>query len=360
MRPCVGVVMGTRPEVIKLIPVIDRLHDAGWSRVILLVSGQHSHLLRQALAQYSLDQLEVPPPPTTSHPAELVGILAERLRTSMAHCRPDIVLVQGDTATALAGAKVAAELGIPVAHVEAGLRTYDLDQPFPEEFNRQAISRLASLHFAPTAGAAANLVRESIPAASVFVTGNTIVDALARTIPNSSAEPANRSIAVVTLHRRELAPYVDQVVSGLQNVLEDHDELQMVIPVHPNPAIGATLRSAFGANERVDIVAPLPHARFVSLLRQAAVVITDSGGVQEEAAVLGVPLVVARRVTERPEVLEGNRAIVAGYDSNSIRMASNRALRMSPNKDRNELFGDGRAAVHIERCLQTFCSMHCR
>jgi len=360
MRLCVGVVIGTRPEVIKLIPVIDRLHDAGWSRVVLLPSGQHGHLLRQALAQYGLDQLEVPPPPTTNHPAELVDILAERLRTSMAHCRPDIVLVQGDTATALAGARIAAELGIPVAHVEAGLRTYDLDQPFPEESNRQAISRLASLHFAPTAGAAANLIRESIPAASVFVTGNTIVDALARTVPDSSVEPADRPIAVVTLHRRELAPHVERVVSGLQDVLEDHDELHMVIPVHPNPAISATLRSAFGTHDRVDIVAPLPHARFVSLLRKAAVVITDSGGVQEEAAILGVPLVVARRVTERPEVLEGSRAIMAGYDSNSIRMAVNRALRMSPNRDRNELLGDGHAAVHIERCLQTFCSIHCR
>ncbi len=357
MTPCIGVVLGTRPEVIKLTPVIDQLRNAGWCRVALLPSGQHGNLLRQALAEYGSGELDVPPPsPATRDPAELVEILAERLRPSMVRLQPDLVLVQGDTATALAGATAASDLAMAIGHVEAGLRTYDLDHPFPEEFNRQAISRLARLHFAPTSTAAANLVHEGIPPASVIVTGNTIVDMLKRTNSDSSSEPNAWPIAVVTLHRRELAPYLNHVLAGLLGALEDHRNLRMIIPAHPNPAITEPLRAALGGHRRVEIVAPLSHSCFLDLLRNAAVAITDSGGVQEEAATLGVPLVIARRVTERPEVLLSGRAVVVGFDPTALRNGVGWALSLSPTDSHNGMLGDGRAAARIEQCLRCFLS----
>jgi UDP-N-acetylglucosamine 2-epimerase (non-hydrolysing) len=209
MKPCLGIVLGTRPEVIKLPPVVHRLRVAGWCRVAVLPSGQHGHMLRQALAGCRMSDVDVPPPPPpTSDPAQQVERLAGTLGQAIARARPDAVLVQGDTATALAGAIAAARFDIPVCHVEAGLRTHDLRQPYPEEGNRRAIARLARLHFAPTPLAAANLLDEGCPADRVFVTGNTIVDAMLGAHPASTSPERVRPFGIVTLHRRELLPHV--------------------------------------------------------------------------------------------------------------------------------------------------------
>jgi len=355
MTPTIAVAMGTRPEVIKLAPVIERLRDAGWCSVVLVASGQHGDLLPQTLAACGLHVPCIPPAPVGQHgPRELVDALSDRLRPMLARRGLSLVLVHGDTATALAGARAAADLGIPVGHVEAGLRTYDIDHPFPEEMHRQAIAKLARLHFAPTQAAAANLMREGIPADAIAITGNTVVDALLREAALPAPPPTAERLAVVTLHRRELKPHLDQVVAGLLAVIEAHADLRMVIPIHPNPAVSAPLTAAFAAHSRVDIVPPLPHAVFLGLLRRAAVVITDSGGVQEEAATLGVPLVIVRKVTERPEVLASARSAVVGFQPAAIDRAVAHALTLARSAGYDWVVGNGRAAALIESRLRLF------
>lgn len=355
MKPSIGVVMGTRPEVIKLSPVIARLRAAGWCRLIEFNSGQQGALLQRTLAEFGLEHAEVAPVPTGArHPAALVEMLVDRLRPAMARAMPDIVLVHGDTATALAGTQAAADLGIPVGHVEAGLRTYNLEHPFPEEGHRQAIARIASLHFAPTAAAVSNLIREGVDPSSISLTGNTIVDALNSEATMTHPQHHAGKFALVTLHRRELAPFLDGVIKGLSMALDEHPELAIMLPGHPNPAITAPLRAAFGDHPRVDIVQPLPHAQFLKQLARAALVITDSGGVQEEAATLGIPLVVAREVTERPEILTNGRSIVAGFDAVALKNAIGWALQLLPATTRDPAFGDGRASERIEIRLKAF------
>jgi UDP-N-acetylglucosamine 2-epimerase (non-hydrolysing) len=355
MRPTVGVVLGTRPEVIKLAPLIRRLRETGWCRDVIIVSGQHGDLVRQALADWSIEAPDIPPPPTGhTDPTELVDILAARLRESMAPLGLSFVLVQGDTATALAGAKAAATLGIPVGHVEAGLRTYDLEHPFPEEMYRQAIARLARLHFAPTPVSEQNLLAEGIEAEWIAVTGNTVVDALLQRGPPLPKTTTRQPLALVTLHRRELIPNLDTVIEGLRRVLERNADLRLMIPLHPNPAFGGPLRAGVGWHSRVSIVEPMTHSDFLNLLTQVALVITDSGGVQEEAAILGVPLVIVRRVTERPEVLANGRSVIAGFAPAAIEEAVARVRAVGPALEYSWLLGDGRAAVRIEDRLRSF------
>ncbi len=351
----IAIVFGTRPEVIKLVPVITRLRAAQWCKVALLPTGQHGHLLGQAMNECGLQPMPLPPPPMLQDPARLVRTLTQRARAMLDAVRPHLVLVHGDTATALAGAQAAVDLGLPLGHVEAGLRTYDLQNPYPEEQNRQTIARLAQLHFAPTAAAGRNLLNEGIASTSVFVTGNTIVDML-QSVRLTAAAPIRdgERLAVVTLHRRELVPYLDQVVAGLNSAVDCHADLRVVIPLHHNPAIAEPLRAAFGHHPRIELIPALPYPKFLALLASACLVVTDSGGVQEEAAILGVPLVVARRLTERPEVLSNGRGVVTGFDAIAIEQAVDWALRLGPATGRDDGLGDGRAAERIELVLKDF------
>lgn len=354
-KPCIGVVLGTRPEALKLAPIVHRLREAGWSRVEVLASGQQGALVRQALASCRIYGIQIPRIAALDSDRQ-VDALGDALRPSMARTHPDGIVVHGDTATALAGARVAVQLGIPVFHVEAGLRTHDLRQPYPEEAHRCAIAKLAALHFAPTPIASANLLDEGVPAENVFVTGNTIVDVLMRGDRRRRTRVRVPPIGVVTLHRRELRPHLDSVITGIERVLQDHAGLTLIIPAHPNPHISDPLVRTFRTQARAHIVPPLPHGRFLALLARASVVITDSGGVQEEAALLGVPLVIARNLTERPEVLFGGRAIVAGYDGERIREAVDAALKWAPSLCSTQMLGDGQAALRIEQHLFRFFS----
>jgi UDP-N-acetylglucosamine 2-epimerase (non-hydrolysing) len=352
MKPCIAIVMGTRPEVIKLAPVVARLRAAGWCRVAPIYSGQQAELVRQTLAEFGLAAGDVPSPPAcTGDPVELVNRLSDQLRPALSSLKSDFVLVHGDTATALAGARTAVRLGLNVGHVEAGLRTYDLQHPFPEEGHRQAIAKLARVHFAPTPVAAANLAREGIAASAVMMTGNTIVDAMSPRVSTLRETSSATPLAIVTLHRRELAPHLVSVLRGLSMVLQRQQNLFMIVPAHPNPAITVPLRAALGDHHRVSIVAPLPHMRFLDLLQRAAVVITDSGGVQEEAAILGIPLVVVRQVTERPEILDNGLSRVTGFGSQALVDGVSWALSQGRVETRAAGFGDGRASDRIEQGL---------
>jgi UDP-N-acetylglucosamine 2-epimerase (non-hydrolysing) len=278
------------------------------------------------------------------------------LALEFSRCQPDLVLVHGDTMTALAGARAASRLGLSLGQVEAGLRTFDLKHPFPEECIRQAITPLAQLHFAPTPTAVANLVHAGVAPGSVFLTGNTIVDHLKHTLNDEPAGMAPNPFILVTLHRRELAPHIDCVVSGLLAALEGNPVLRATVVLHPNPLISTPLRERLRRRPNIELISPLPNRQFLDVVRATSAVVTDSGGVQEEAAILGTPLVVVRKVTERPEIMLGNRAILAGFDPAAIKEAIDWAITLPAVRGLQKWFGDGHASERIVDAARQFLS----
>jgi UDP-N-acetylglucosamine 2-epimerase (non-hydrolysing) len=353
----IAIVFGTRPEVIKLTPVVRELRRHGWCNVLLVASGQHRELLTQSMAECALTSDALPGPPMSATSlTEMSSKLTSRLMIEFYRCEPDLVLVHGDTMTALAGARAARRLGLSLGQVEAGLRTFDLKHPFPEEFIRQAITPLAQLHFAPTPTAVANLVQAGVAPSSVFLTGNTIVDHLKHTLNGTPAGVVPAPFILVTLHRRELAPHIDRVVSGLLAALETNAALRATVVLHPNPLISTPLRKRLRRRPNIELISPLPNRQFLDVVRATLAVVTDSGGVQEEAAILGKPLVVVRKVTERPEIMLGNRAVVAGFDPVAIKKAIDWAIGLPAVFGLQRWFGDGRAAERIVDAARQFLS----
>jgi UDP-N-acetylglucosamine 2-epimerase (non-hydrolysing) len=353
----IAIVFGTRPEVIKLTPVVRELRRHGWCNVVLLATGQHRELLAQSMAECELTSDALPRPPMSAkNLTEMFAKLTSRLTFEFCRCQPDLVLVQGDTMTALAGARAASRLGLSLGQVEAGLRTFDLKHPFPEEFIRQAITPLAQLHFAPTPIAVANLVQAGVAPRSVFLTGNTIVDHLKHTLNDEPAGVVPAPFILVTLHRRELAPHIDCVVSGLVSALEANAALHATVVLHPNPSISTPLRERLRRRPKIELITPLPNRQFLEVVRATSAVVTDSGGVQEEAAILGKPLVVVRKITERPEIMLGNRAIVAGFNPVTIKEAIDWAIGLPAVRGLHNWFGDGHAAERIVDAARQFLS----
>ena len=336
-RARVMVVMGTRPEAIKLAPVMAALRRRPEIEARLVVTGQHRGLIDGVLAQFDLQpdtdldlmRADQAAGDLTARAMLAIGALLGSGRTEMA-------IVQGDTGSALAGALAAFQRGVPVAHVEAGLRTGDLASPFPEEGNRRLIGQVAALHFAPTAAARAALRREGVAAHAIEVTGNTGIDALlavdACVRGNSRAPglpdlPTDMPVVLVTTHRRENhgAPLL-RICEAVERIAR-HEACAIVMPVHPNPAVAGVLRARLGGIAGVHLTEPLAYEAFVWLLRRAALVLTDSGGVQEEAPVLGTPVLVLRDTTERPEGVKAGVAILVGTDPTRIAGAARAVLR---------------------------------
>ena len=336
-RARVMVVMGTRPEAIKLAPVMAALRRRPEIEARLVVTGQHRGLIDGVLAQFDLQpdtdldlmRADQAAGDLTARAMLAIGALLGSGRTEMA-------IVQGDTGSALAGALAAFQRGVPVAHVEAGLRTGDLASPFPEEGNRRLIGQVAALHFAPTAAARAALRREGVAAHAIEVTGNTGIDALlavdARVRGNTRAPglpdlPTDMPVVLVTTHRRENhgAPLL-RICEAVERIAR-HEACAIVMPVHPNPAVAGVLRARLRGIAGVHLTEPLAYEAFVWLLRRAALVLTDSGGVQEEAPVLGTPVLVLRDTTERPEGVKAGVAMLVGTDPTRIAGAARAVLR---------------------------------
>lgn len=363
-------VFGTRPEAIKLAPVIRALAArAPALRTVICVTAQHRAMLDQILRLFRI----VP-----DHDLDLMRsdqdhleVLEEALRgvrQVMDRERPDLVLVQGDTTTALAAALAAGYRRVPVAHVEAGLRTHDPAQPFPEEINRRLTAALAALHFAPTEAARANLRAEGVPDSAIFVTGNTGIDALLMTVDRgyrfrdgvlAGLDFAKTKVILVTAHRREsFGPPLAQICRAIRALVETRPEVAVVFPVHPNPHVQPIVHGELGALERVHLVPPLDYEAFVQVLDRAHLVLTDSGGIQEEAPCLGKPVVVLRRLTERPEALAAGSAVLAGTDPGDILRETSRLLddpaayadRAVPRTP----FGDGQAAGRIAEVIASW------
>ena len=322
-------VAGTRPEAVKLAPVILAL-KARNRATILVATGQHRQLFDTALAGFGLTpERDLDIMRNGQSPADVVGALIPRLAAEIDRCRPAVVIVQGDTATAFAGAIAASYAGVPLAHVEAGLRSGARD-PFPEEMHRRAIAQLADMHFAPTQAAAAALRREGVDAASIAVTGNSGIDALHHMQARLAQTPGiaaalskrfaginrSRPLVLVTVHRRENhGARLDCILAALTALACN---AEIVLPVHPHPVIAGRIHAALGGRPGVHLLPPLDYPDFVWLMEHATLALTDSGGVQEEAPALGLPVLVLRDVTERREGLDSGNARLIGTDTAAI------------------------------------------
>lgn len=360
----VAVVVGTRPEAIKMAPVLLELRSRPGFEARFVATAQHREMLDQVCAAFDLRpdvDLDLMRPDQA--PADVLARILLGVGDVLRDTRPDAVLVHGDTTTCLAATLAAFYARIPVGHVEAGLRTHDLDAPWPEEMNRRLTDPLARWCFAPSPLAAENLRAERIAETAIHVVGNTIVDALLLAIERIRARPPviaelppgaldGRRLILVTGHRRESfgAP-LRELCAALRDVVERHADVALVYPVHPNPNVVGPVTEILGGHERIHLIRPLEYLPFVALLERASVVVTDSGGIQEEAPTFGVPVLVTRAATERPEALGLGLARLVGTSRGTIVAEVSRALADSGARARAGLaanpYGDGHASRRI-------------
>jgi UDP-N-acetylglucosamine 2-epimerase (non-hydrolysing) len=356
------VVLGTRPEAIKLAPVITELkRHANRFNSIVCATGQHREMLWQMLESFSLSvdhNLDVMKPDQSL--AEVTTAVLNGLDRVLASEKPDVVLVQGDTTTTFAASLAAYYRRIPVGHVEAGLRTGDRHNPFPEEANRRLTTHLADFHFAPTELSRANLLREGVTDERIVVTGNTVVDALnhivSRLVVNpkqvASEIPDTQRLILVTAHRREsFGPRLRQICKALRALAESRPDVLIIYPVHLNPNVQMPVRAILEGIPNITLLEPLDYVSFVALMKRAHILLTDSGGMQEEGPSLRKPVLVMRSVSERPEAVMAGSACLVGTDPAKIITAVNRLLDEPKHYEqmtaRANPFGDGRAAARI-------------
>ncbi|MCL6564396.1 MAG: UDP-N-acetylglucosamine 2-epimerase (non-hydrolyzing) [Firmicutes bacterium] len=334
------VVIGTRPEAIKLAPIIWEL-KRGKSPHVVVHSGQHTDLVAPIFDELEIQidfYLHAMVPGQELH--HLLATLVRRLGDIIQQVRPTFTIVQGDTTTALAGALSSVYNCVEVAHVEAGLRTHHLWSPFPEEANRKSVGALSSLHFAPTVEAYQNLIREGIPKERITLVGNTVVDTLYK---YKQPKIKNTNLILATIHRRENHRFLDEIFSAL---LYLSNSFQVVLTVHPNPAVKEAIKKLPRASNLQILPAP-SYLSWLRLVQTAALVITDSGGVQEECASLGIPLLVARDTTERPEIIQGKHGYLVGHHRETIVSYAEMAMRGKLEFRVGQPFGDGHAAQRI-------------
>jgi UDP-N-acetylglucosamine 2-epimerase (non-hydrolysing) len=367
------VVLGTRPEAIKLAPVLHALANSASLRPCICVTGQHREMLDQMLRFFDLrPDHDLAVMQANQSLADLTARLLQGLQPVLVAEQPNAILVQGDTTTTFAAALAGYYLRIPTGHVEAGLRTSDPYNPFPEEINRRLTSHVATWHFAPTPCARDNLLREGISAQHILVTGNTIVDALqeilARFDDAELGTPivppqmiAGRRLLLVTGHRREsFGEGLRNICTALRTIAERNDDVVIVYPVHLNPQVQGPVKSLLGGQPRILLTEPADYLPFIDLMRRAYLILTDSGGIQEEAPSLRVPVLVMREATERPEGVEAGVAQLVGTRSERIIAAAEHLLRDPQAYGRmvtaKNPYGDGHAAEaivhHLERALR--------
>lgn len=351
------VVFGTRPEAVKVAPVIRKLQEDDRFETVLCTTGQHRAILDQMLRFFGITpdidlQLMEDNQTLPGLTAKTVLAMAEVLKRH----QPDLCLVQGDTTSAMVAGLACFYAKVPVGHIEAGLRSHDRFNPFPEEVNRRMLSVLASFHFAPTEGAVQNLLAEGIPEKQVFVTGNTVIDSLLMTASRDLPFPSDlrlkhEQFILVTAHRREnWGRPIRDICSALRRIAE-RNAIDIVYPVHPNPNIREPVVQALDGIETVHLVSPLEYLDFVSLMKSSALLLTDSGGVQEEGPSLGKPVLVMRETTERPEAVEAGCARLVGTSPDNVVKEVEKLLVNKEEYDRMATianpFGDGHAAERI-------------
>lgn len=368
-------VFGTRPEAIKLAPVLKELQKFSEIKSRVCVTAQHREMLDQVLKIFEITpdyDLNLMRPNQSLYQLTADALVA--LESVVWKEKPDVVITQGDTTTTLVASLAAFYAQIKIARVEAGLRTFDKYSPFPEEINRLLADQLADFHFAPTERARQNLLREGISSEKIFVTGNTVIDALQQmwarvkdrdlrehfAVPTeifSQIEHGDKKLLLVTGHRREsFGPEFESICLGLQKIAQSYPDVVLIYPVHLNPNVRAPVQKILTQTDRVFLMEPLDYERFVWLMGRAFFILTDSGGIQEEAPALGKPVLVMRKVTERPEALEAGTAKLVGTDSQRI---FEEAARLLEDRDAYEQmaravnpFGNGYAAERIVKILR--------
>ncbi|WP_288393755.1 non-hydrolyzing UDP-N-acetylglucosamine 2-epimerase [uncultured Vagococcus sp.] len=359
----VMLIFGTRPEAIKMGPLVKELEKHHDIETIVCVTGQHREMLDQVLSifdivpQYDLEIMK--------HKQDLFDVtinILEKLKPVLEKEKPDMVLVHGDTSTTYAAGLASFYLRIPVGHVEAGLRTHNIYSPYPEEFNRQSVGLFSALNFAPTKKAAQNLLDEGKTASSIYVTGNTAIDALKTTVREDYTSPiiewANDSkLIVLTAHRREnYGEPMRHMFQAIKRIVDEHEDIKVVYPIHMNPMIKELADEIFTETKRVKIIPPMEVVDFHNLLAKSHIILTDSGGIQEEAPSLGKPVLVMRDTTERPEGIEAGTLKLVGTDEEVIyehfkELLENQLLYKEMSEASNP-YGDGTASEQIVTILK--------
>lgn len=361
-------VFGTRPEAIKMAPLIKKVSDADHLEVVVCVTAQHREMLDMVLdlfgiyPAYDLDLMSANQTITDITVRVLTG-----MKEVLEREKPDLVLVHGDTTTTLSAALAAFYQKVPVGHVEAGLRSGNIYSPYPEEMNRRITGAIATLHFAPTEGNKQNLLRSGVNEGQIFVTGNTVIDALHMVIKENYSFPipllnqldyANKKIILLTVHRREnWGSSMRNILLAVRSILEYNRDLELVFPVHMNPAVKDLAYEVLGSTARARLIPPLDYAPFANLMARSYLVLTDSGGIQEEAPALGKPVLVLRTETERPEAVEAGTVKIAGVERERIISLTQELLDNKAEYDKMAQavnpYGDGMAAERIVEVLAT-------
>lgn len=359
----VMLVFGTRPEAIKMCPLVLELRKRPGINVCVCVTGQHRKMLDQVLDTFHVTpdyDLSIMKDQQTLF--DVTNEVLQKIKTVIENEKPDVVLVHGDTSTTFSTALACYYMQVPVGHVEAGLRTYDIYSPYPEEFNRQAVGIIAKYHFAPTETAKNNLLQEGKKSESIYVTGNTAIDALKTTVKADYSHPelewaSGSRLVLLTAHRREnLGDPMYRMFSAIRRITDELKDVKVIYPIHMNPRVRQAAQDVLGDNERIRIIEPLDVLDFHNFMSRSYMILTDSGGIQEEAPSLGKPVLVMRDTTERPEGIKAGTLKLVGTDENviyreSLRLLTDHDEYMAMSKASNP-YGDGHACKRIADILE--------
>lgn len=359
----VMVVFGTRPEAIKMCPLVKELKKSDQLKTIVCVTGQHRQMLDMVLEAFDVvPEYDLSIMKDRQTLFDVTANILARIREVLTLERPDLVLVHGDTTTTFVTALACFYLQIPVGHVEAGLRTFNIYSPYPEEFNRQAVSIISRFNFAPTEISRDNLLREGRKEETIFVTGNTAIDALKTTVREEYVHPeltwaAGSRLVLITAHRREnLGEPMRQMFRAIHRVLEEHPDVKAIYPIHMNPVVRETAAEFLGNDDRIHIIEPLDVLDFHNFLARCHIILTDSGGIQEEAPSLGKPVLVMRDTTERPEGIAAGTLKLVGTQEETIYREFTKLL--TDEKEYEAMaqavnpYGDGHACERIVRAIE--------
>lgn len=356
-------VFGTRPEAIKMCPLINEIKKRKSIKAIVCVTGQHHEMLEQVLKIFGvIPDYDLSIMKNTQTLFDITINILSGIRTILEKENPDIVLVHGDTSTTFATALAAFYLHIPVGHVEAGLRTYNIKAPYPEEFNRQAVGIVAQYNFAPTQIAADHLINEGKNPQNIFITGNTAIDALITTVKSNYSNPnidwaSDSRMILITAHRREnLGEPMHHMFRAIRRVLDEHQDVKAIYPIHMNPIVRKAADEELRGNDRIRIIEPLDVYDFHNFMQRSYLILTDSGGIQEEAPALGKPVLVMRDITERPEGIKAGTLKLVGTNEETIYKEFTNLLTNKNEYDKmtraSNPYGDGHASQRIADILE--------
>ena len=359
----VMLVFGTRPEAIKMCPLVNELKKRESIKTVVCVTGQHREMLAQVLNAFNVVpdyDLSIMKQKQTLF--DITTLILERIKSVLEEVKPDVVLVHGDTSTTFVTALACYYMQIPVGHVEAGLRTYNIYSPYPEEFNRQAVGIISKYNFAPTELSKENLVKEGKDSSTVYITGNTAIDALKTTVRDDYSHPElswaeGSRLIIITAHRREnLGEPMHQMFRAIRRIMDEHPDVKAIYPIHMNPVVREAAAKELGGCDRIHIIEPLEVLDFHNFLSRSYMILTDSGGIQEEAPSLGKPVLVMRDTTERPEGLKAGTLKLVGTDEEVIyssfkELLENEDVYKSMANASNP-YGDGFACKRIADVLE--------